>query len=433
LNGSIEALGVRAQPIASHYINGEYCDDPEGKSFTSIDPAIGKPIAHLHEATPKITQSAINAASQAFVTWKEISGEQRGNILHRAAEILRERNEELSILETLDTGKAIQETRVADAASGADCLAYFSGVARSLSGESMTFPDSLIYTRREPLGVCVGIGAWNYPIQIACWKAAPALACGNTMIFKPSEMTPLSALKLAEILTEAGLPLGVFNVIQGSKDIVGAMIEHKNIAKVSLTGSVSTGKKVMAQTSSMLKHATMELGGKSPLIIFDDADIDDAVSGAMLGNFYSTGQICTNCTRVFVHKDIEKQFLERLVKRTKKILPFSRPTPDSLMPPKGISTGVRLYVLIQQIPASNLAATLWALARSRVNTPEANPNAVALARFITSSSSLKERTLITGPKISSWHILISSLTSLKITGAIKYPSSQPGTSGISPL
>jgi betaine-aldehyde dehydrogenase len=217
-------------------------------------------------------------------------------------------------------------------------------VARSLSGESMTFPDSLIYTRREPLGVCVGIGAWNYPIQIACWKAAPALACGNTMIFKPSEMTPLSALKLAEILTEAGLPLGVFNVIQGSKDIVGAMIEHKNIAKVSLTGSVSTGKKVMAQTSSMLKHATMELGGKSPLIIFDDADIDDAVSGAMLGNFYSTGQICTNCTRVFVHKDIEKQFLERLVKRTKKIM-IGDPLQDKIQMGPMVSAAQKKTVL----------------------------------------------------------------------------------------
>jgi betaine-aldehyde dehydrogenase len=168
--------------------------------------------------------------------------------------------------------------------------------------------------------VCVGIGAWNYPIQIASWKSAPALACGNAMIFKPSEVTPLTALKLAEIYTEAGLPDGVFNVVQGYGETGGALVDHPDVDKISLTGSVPTGARVMAAAAAGLKEVTLELGGKSPLIVFDDADIENAIGGAMLGNFYSTGQICSNGTRVFVHRKIRDAFLERLAERTAKIV-----------------------------------------------------------------------------------------------------------------
>jgi betaine-aldehyde dehydrogenase len=161
----------------------------------------------------------------------------------------------------------------------------------------------------------VGIGAWNYPIQIACWKAAPALACGNTMVFKPSEQTPLSALALASILTEAGLPPGVFNVVQGFGDVGAALVEDPRVAKVSLTGSVPTGRRVYAAAAQGLKPVTMELGGKSPLIVFDDADLEAAISGAILGNFYSSGQICSNGTRVFVQAGLVDRFLTRLIER----------------------------------------------------------------------------------------------------------------------
>ena len=177
--------------------------------------------------------------------------------------------------------------------------------------------DDFVYTVREPLGVCVGIGAWNYPTQIACWKAAPALTCGNAMVFKPSEQTPLGALKLAEILIEAGLPAGVFNVVQGLGNVGASLIEDARVAKVSLTGSVPTGRKVYAAAAAGIKHVTMELGGKSPMIVFDDANIEDAISGAINGNFYSSGQICSNGTRVFVHRAIKDKFLSRLVERTK--------------------------------------------------------------------------------------------------------------------
>jgi betaine-aldehyde dehydrogenase len=248
-----------------------------------------------------------------------MSGAERGRILCKAADLIRARNRELSILETRDTGKPLQETLVADAASGADCLEYFGGIAASIAGETVQQGDSYFYTRREPLGVCVGIGAWNYPIQIACWKAAPALACGNAMIFKPSELTPLTALKLAEIFKEAGLPDGVFNVLQGAAATGNALVGHPGVAKVSLTGSVATGKAVAKAAAATLKQVTLELGGKSPLIVFADADIEQAVTGAMLANFYSSGQVCSNGTRVFVHRDILNSFLEQLAERTAKI------------------------------------------------------------------------------------------------------------------
>jgi betaine-aldehyde dehydrogenase len=208
---------------------------------------------------------------------------------------------------------------VADWASGADALEYFGGIAAGFTGEHIDLGGDFVYTRREALGVCVGIGAWNYPSQIACWKAAPALACGNTMVFKPSELTPLGALKLAEILTEAGLPEGVFNVVQGAGAVGAALVAHEHVAKVSVTGSVATGRKIYASAAEGLKHATLELGGKSPLLVFEDADVEDAVGGAMLGNFYSAGQVCSNATRVFVHEAIKPRFLDRLIARTQAI------------------------------------------------------------------------------------------------------------------
>ena len=307
-----------AQPQASHYINGAYVEDDTGADLAVIYPATGARIATLHEATPALVERAVASAKAAQPAWAAMSGMERGRILRRAADIIRARNRALSELETLDTGKPLQETLVADATSGAEALEYFGGLAASLTGEHIPLAGGdWVYTRREPLGVCVGIGAWNYPTQIACWKAAPALAVGNTMVFKPSETTPLSALKLAEILTEAGLPPGVFNVVQGAGEVGAALVTDPRVAKVSLTGSVPTGQKVYAAAAAEMKHVTMELGGKSPMLVFDDADVDNAVSGAILGNFYSSGQVCSNGTRVFVQRGIKEAFLSRLAERLK--------------------------------------------------------------------------------------------------------------------
>ncbi|QTN35282.1 betaine-aldehyde dehydrogenase [Cognatishimia activa] len=306
---------MTTQPTASHFINGAYVEDISGTEIPVIFPATGEVIATVYSATPAIIDQALDAAKAAQKAWAQMTGTERGRILRRAADMIRERNHELSVLETYDTGKPLQETLVADATSGADALEYFGGLAATLTGEHIPMGDDWVYTVREALGVCVGIGAWNYPTQIACWKGAPALACGNAMIFKPSETTPLCALKVAEILHEAGLPAGLYNVVQGLGDVGASLVNDPRVDKVSLTGSVPTGKKVYAAAASGMKHVTMELGGKSPLIIFDDADIENAVGGAINGNFYSSGQVCSNGTRVFVHKNIKDAFLKRLFER----------------------------------------------------------------------------------------------------------------------
>ncbi|QEE35029.1 betaine-aldehyde dehydrogenase [Octadecabacter sp. SW4] len=303
------------QPTASHFIDGAYVEDTDGEVIDVIYPATGKVIAQVHAATPAIVAQALDAATRAQKEWAAMSGTERGRILRRAADIMRARNRDLSVLETYDTGKPLQETLVADATSGADALEYFGGLAAAITGEHIQLGDDFVYTRREPLGVCVGIGAWNYPTQIACWKGAPALACGNTMVFKPSETTPLSALKVAEILHEAGAPAGVFNVVQGMGAVGASLVTDPRVAKVSLTGSVPTGRKVYAAAAEGIRHVTMELGGKSPLVIFDDANLEDAVGGAILGNFYSSGQVCSNGTRVFVQDGIRDAFIKRLCER----------------------------------------------------------------------------------------------------------------------
>ena len=306
---------MQTQPTASHFINGAYVEDTAGAAIDVIYPATGEVVARVHSATPAVIDAALEAAKAGQKIWAAMTGTERGRILRRAADIMRARNHDLSVLETYDTGKPYQETSVVDATSGADSLEYFGGLAASLTGEHIPLGDDWVYTIREPLGVCVGIGAWNYPTQIACWKGAPALACGNAMVFKPSETTPLCALKVAEILHEAGLPAGVYNVVQGLGDVGAALVQDARVAKVSLTGSVPTGRKVYASAADGMKHVTMELGGKSPLIIFDDADLENAVSGAILGNFYSSGQVCSNGTRVFVQKGIKDAFLARLSER----------------------------------------------------------------------------------------------------------------------
>ena len=303
------------QPVASHFINGEYVEDTGGTPIDVIYPATGQCIGRVYGATDAVIEQAIESARHAQKNWANTSGTERGRILRRAADIIRERNRDLSILETYDTGKPLSETLYVDATSAADALEYFGGLAGSLTGEHIPMGENWAYTVREPLGLCVGIGAWNYPTQISCWKGAPALACGNAMIFKPSETTPLCALKVAEILIEAGLPKGLFNVVQGLGEVGAKLVSDARVDKVSLTGSVPTGRKVYAAAAAGIKHVTMELGGKSPLIIFEDADIENAVGGAILGNFYSSGQVCSNGTRVFVHEAIKEKFLERLSAR----------------------------------------------------------------------------------------------------------------------
>ena len=214
---------MKAQPKASHFVDGAYVEDSKGAVIDVIYPATGEVIARVHEATPAVIEAALASANRAQAAWAATRPVERARILRRAADLIRERNPELARLETLDTGKPLQETLVADWPSGADALEYFAGLAPTVGGETIPLGRDFVYTIREALGVCVGIGAWNYPSQIACWKSAPALALGNAMVFKPSEVTPLGALKLAEIFIEAGLPAGLFNVVQGRGAVGGAL------------------------------------------------------------------------------------------------------------------------------------------------------------------------------------------------------------------
>lgn len=301
------------------FINGSYQSSHSNEIFETINPATSEIICKIQVANSEDIDLAVASAEEGFKKWSQMTGAARGEILKKAARILRDRNQELAELETLDVGKPIQESSVVDILSGADAIDYFAGIAPAIHGDHFDLGGSFAYTRREPLGVCAGIGAWNYPIQIACWKSAPALACGNSMIFKPSELTPLTSYKLAEIYQEAGLPDGVFNIVQGGEKTGKLLTKHPNIRKISFTGEVNTGKKILADIANTIKHTTMELGGKSPLIIFGDADLNNAVAGAMMANFYTQGEVCSNATRVFVAKSIKDIFIKTLVERVQRM------------------------------------------------------------------------------------------------------------------
>ena len=302
------------------YIHGDYIESSSGETFNSINPANGEVIATIGQASEDDVEKAILSAEKGFFEWSKMSAFERSRILLKAVKILRDRNDELAELEVIDCGKPLQEANCVDIHTGADVIEYYAGLAPALQGSQQDLnADTFFISKREPLGVCAGIGAWNYPIQIACWKSAACLAAGNSMVFKPSEETPLSVLKLAEIYTEAGMPPGVFNVVQGDYRVGQYLTRHSRVAKVSFTGESTTGKKVMSDAASTLKEVTLELGGKSPLIVFNDANLDNAVSGALLANFYTQGEICTNGTRVYVQSEIYDEFLKLACKRSKKI------------------------------------------------------------------------------------------------------------------
>lgn len=302
------------------YINGTHQRATSNETFISTNPALGQPLGIIDQASQKDVNEAVQSSQAGFLVWSAMAPVERARILQQAARLLRERNDELAELEVLDTGKPLQEANCVDIMSGADVIEYYAGLISGLQGTQQDLGKQAFFmSRREPLGVCAGIGAWNYPIQIACWKSAPCLAAGNAMVFKPSEETPLSVMKLAEIFTEAGVPNGVFNVVQGDYRVGQMLTAHQDIAKVSFTGECGTGKKIMADSAANLKHITMELGGKSPMLVFDDAKLDNAVAGAMLANFYTQGEVCTNGTRVFVQAGVYDEFVAKVAARANAI------------------------------------------------------------------------------------------------------------------
>ncbi|KAK5133419.1 hypothetical protein LTR08_007758 [Meristemomyces frigidus] len=293
-------------------------------TFQTIDPSCDQPLADICKADQAAVNAAVSAGQKAFPSWSTTSPMERSRILLRAVALLRQRTDDLARIETHDTGKPFSETSTVDITTGTDTLEYYANLIASggLNGETTQLrPDAWLYTTKNALGVCAGIGAWNYPIQIALWKSAPCLAAGNCMVYKPSEFTPLHALQLAEIYTEAGVPPGVFNVVQGAGDVGAMLTSHPDIAKVSFTGQVSTGGKVASAAAAGMKYVTMELGGKSPCLILPDADVETAVNGAMMANFFSSGQVCTNGTRVFVPTSMLSAFEKCLLKKMPDIRP----------------------------------------------------------------------------------------------------------------
>lgn len=320
-------LRYQRQPI---YVGGKTQETSE--TFQTIGPADGRPLADVCKASKESVESAISSARKAFPEWSNKPPIERSRILLKAVALLRSRNDELATIETHDTGKPFSETSTVDVTTGADVLEYYANLIASggLNGETTQLrSDAWIYTTKAPLGVCAGIGAWNYPLQIALWKSAPCLAAGNCMVYKPSEFTPLHALKLAEIYTEAGVPPGVFSVVQGAGDVGAMLTSHPNIAKVSFTGQVSTGCKVAGSAAGGMKYVTMELGGKSPLLILPDAEVESAVDGAMMANFFSSGQVCTNGTRVFVPRSMLPAFEKRLLEKMSDVRPGDPMDPNT--------------------------------------------------------------------------------------------------------
>ncbi|XP_037090173.1 4-trimethylaminobutyraldehyde dehydrogenase-like [Pollicipes pollicipes] len=286
----------------------------------NLEPATGKVLLQFASSAQNEVNRAVKAAKEALPAWSALTAAERGVFLKKAATIIEENLEDIAQMEVKDCGKPIWEARI-DVQSVADTLNYFAGVTpEAMKGTYQPQPGgSYALVQREPVGVCVGVGAWNYPIQTCVWKTAPALACGNTFVYKPSPLTPVTAVTLGEALAAAGVPPGVYGVVQGEGETGHLLCSHPDVAKVSFTGSVGTGSKIMADAARDIKKVTMELGGKSPLIIFEDADLKNAVRGAMLANFLSQGQVCNNGTRVFVHASIKERFTAALVEAAEKL------------------------------------------------------------------------------------------------------------------
>ncbi|MEP6993522.1 MAG: aldehyde dehydrogenase family protein [Acidobacteriota bacterium] len=307
------------------FINGAFVPAQSGKRFATVNPATGETIAEVAEAGAADLDAAVAAAREAFASgpWAAMKPRQRGRILTRAAELLLARAEEFGHVETLDNGKPIFESAKIDVPAAAECLAYFGEYADKFYGDTFPGrPDAFLLTLREPVGVVGAITPWNFPLLQAMWKIAPALALGNTMVLKPASVTPLTSLLFAELLQQAGLPPGAFNVVPGPGAVIGqAMAQHAGIDKISFTGETETGKSILRAAAGTVKRVSMELGGKSPNIVFADADLDAAAKGAINGIFYGKGELCSAGSRLLVEESVHDALMEKIVDRAQKMSP----------------------------------------------------------------------------------------------------------------
>jgi aldehyde dehydrogenase (NAD+) len=305
-------------------IDGKAVDAASGATFTTVNPATEEPITTVAEAGPEDVDRAVRAARAALDgTWAKLKPIDRSRVLWKLGDLVLEHADELARLETLDNGKPIFESRYVDIDMVARCFHYFSGWATKIAGDTTPVnPAVFTYTLREPVGVVGAIIPWNFPMIMVGWKAAPALAAGNTVVLKPAELTPLTAIRIGELALEAGVPAGVFNVLPGKGRVAGeALVKHPGVAKLSFTGSTEVGQHLMRTAADSLKKLTLELGGKSPNIVFADADLDAALKGATLGIFYGKGEVCAAGSRLFVEKPVYEEFVAKLAERAKKLAP----------------------------------------------------------------------------------------------------------------
>ena len=307
------------------FIDGQFTPSASGKTFETSNPATGETLAQVSEAGKEDLDRAVASARKAFEggPWAAMKPRQRGKILLRAADLLASRADAFGRVETLDNGKPIFESAKIDLPTAAECLAYFGESADKLYGD--TFParnDALLMTWREPIGVVGAITPWNFPLLQAMWKIAPALALGNTVVLKPASVTPLTALLFAELLAEAGLPPGAFNVVPGPGSTIGAaMAQHPGIDKISFTGETETGKSILRAAAGTLKRVSMELGGKSPNVVFADADLEAAARGAVNAIFYGKGELCSAGSRLLVEESVHDALIEKVAERARKMVP----------------------------------------------------------------------------------------------------------------
>jgi aldehyde dehydrogenase (NAD+) len=305
-------------------IDGQWVDG--SKKFNTINPATEEVLAEITEASPSDVDRAVEAARRAFEDrngpWRKLSASERGRLIWELADLVEKNIDQLAELETLDNGKPISESRYVDMPMVIDVLRYYAGLATKIHGETVnTFETAFTYTLREPVGVVGLIVPWNFPLLLASWKLGPALACGNTLVLKPAEQTPLTTLKLGELAIEAGFPAGVINILTGGPETGKAIVAHPGIDKIAFTGSTAVGKEIMRGAADTLKRVTLELGGKSPNIVFADADVDGAVKGAINGIFYGKGEVCNAGSRLFLENKLKDEFTEKLVARASKMRP----------------------------------------------------------------------------------------------------------------
>jgi len=305
-------------------IAGQWVDG--ARKFDTVNPATGEVLTQIAEASREDVDRAVQAARRAFDdrsgAWRKMSASERGKLIWRLADLVEKSIEELAELETLDNGKPIFESRYVDMPMVIDVLRYYAGWATKIHGETVnTFETAFTYTLREPVGVVGLIIPWNFPLLLASWKLGPALACGCTIVLKPAEQTPLTTLRFGELAIEAGLPAGVLNIVTGGPETGKAIVSHAGIDKIAFTGSTAVGKEIMRSAADTLKRVTLELGGKSPNIVFADSDIDNAVKGAINGIFYGKGEVCNAGSRLFVENKVRDEFLEKLVGRAKEMQP----------------------------------------------------------------------------------------------------------------